>query len=125
MNPFDVVNDLSYNKVGILDETNIKEYNPFLTNRAFSYFMDTLYYAQEMNIYGANIDKDMQYAYYMNAIPKKKRFAKWGKKVVNEDIAVISKFYKCNNKRAEEYLKLMSKDRLAEIRKMMSDGESN
>ena len=49
MNPFDVTKDISYDKKGIIDEYNENEYQPFLVNRYFSYFPDTIFYSNEMN----------------------------------------------------------------------------
>ena len=63
MSPFDFVNSINYSKKNLMvDEQSEEEYIPFLTNRALSYFPDTILYAQEMNING-HIDKKLQYNY--------------------------------------------------------------
>ena len=54
MNPFDFVNDINFGKKDIMTDSNNPElaestYNPFLTNRALSYFPDTIQFANMMN----------------------------------------------------------------------------
>ena len=53
-NPFDYINAINVSKKNLMRGSNNdtiaeKEYSPFLTNRALSYFSDTIGYANEMN----------------------------------------------------------------------------
>ena len=50
-------------------------------------------------------------------IPERKRFAKLLKKNKQEMLSTIIKYYKVNNKVAEQYLNLMSVDQLIELEK--------
>ena len=75
MNPFDFVNSINDSKKNLMvgtenDELAEKGYNPFLINKAFSYFIDTILYANEINQY-SHLDNKLQYEYYLNGIPKK------------------------------------------------------
>ena len=122
MSPFDIVNDICYNKINLsLDQDFQKAYVPFIINRALSYHMDTLYYANEMNI-NHNLDKDMQNSYLLNATRKRKRFAKWHKNDIDDNIILIQEYYKCNYKRACEYLNILSPKQLKEISKLLEKG---
>ena len=81
MKPFDYVNSVTDNKKNMMvgtenDELAEKSYNPFLTNKSLSYYMDTILYANEINQYSM-LDNKLQYEYYLHGIPKKKRFSKW------------------------------------------------
>ena len=54
-NPFDYINAINTSKKNLMRDTNNdriaeKEYSSFLTNRALSYFNDTIGYANEMNV---------------------------------------------------------------------------
>ena len=80
MNPFDVLNSINYTKENLFeDPQSFKEYSSFMVNRGLSYFPDTILYANEMNRY-SSIPNDWQFFYFLNTIPKKKRFSKWSKK---------------------------------------------
>lgn len=125
MNPFEYVNSISSNKNNLMrntdnDELAQKEYVPFLVNRSLSYFTDTLLYANEMNQH-ADMDNLMQYEYLLHSIRKGKRFSKWAKAAVSEDILAISKFYKVNLTRAQEYSKLLSPEQIQEITNIINN----
>ena len=117
MGPFDFVNSITYNKQNlIVDEQSESEYVPFLTNRALSYYPDTILYAQEMNING-HIDKKMQYNYFINNIRPAKRFAKWIKKKENNDIDAVRNYYNYNYKLAKIAVSILSEEQLKIIKK--------
>ena len=70
---------LQTKKSVIKDEVDLKDYVPFVVNRALSYHMDCVLYANEMNVHCLT-DKDMQYQYLLNSIrPMKRKFAPWQK----------------------------------------------
>ena len=52
-----------------------KEYNAYMMNKAFANFSDTILIANEVNKY-YNIPDEIQWRFYKNTIPKKKRFSK-------------------------------------------------
>ena len=53
-----------------------KDYLPFVVNKCFSYFLDTIFYANRMNSLPF-LDKKMQYDYLLYSTTKRKRFSKW------------------------------------------------
>jgi hypothetical protein len=89
------------------DELAGKGYTPFMVNKSLSYFIDTILYANEINEY-AHIDNKLQFEYYLNGIPKKKRFSKWAKKEKSDDLDVICEYYGCNYTRAAEIHKIIN-----------------
>lgn len=121
MNPFDVINDISFKKARIITGENEKEYNPFLTNRGLSYFPDTIFHAQEMNTLH-HLDKKLQYEYLFNTIRKSKRFSKWSKKDNDKDIEIIIEYFGYSRKRAEEALTILSKEQIKSIKKKLDKG---
>lgn len=112
MNPFDYVNSISHNKKNMMrdtenDEYAEKEYEPFLANRALSYYTDTLLYANEMNKH-SSLDNKMQYEYLLHSVRQGKRYSKWAKKTESDELKAISLFYQVNMRVAQQYLKLLS-----------------
>ena len=88
MKPFDFINSITYKKNIAMDSNNESGYNPFITNRALSQFVDCILLSNEMNM-RHHIDNKLQYDYFINRIRSKKRFKKWDKKLDNENIELI------------------------------------
>lgn len=121
MKPFDIVTDISSGKKKLIDSSNEKLYNAFIINRALSYFPDTVFYAQEMNI-NHHLDNLLQHDFLFHSIRKAKRFSKWSKKDKVSDIEIVQEYFKYSNKRAEEALKILSKKDISEIKKLLERG---
>ena len=122
-NPFDYVNSiLSNKKYLIVDKQTEKDYNPFLTNRALSYNMDTVLYAQEMNVHN-ELDKKLQYDYYINIIrPAKRTFTKWVKRKDDDKIAIIQEYFGFSYQKAQVALSILSSEQINEIKKKLDKG---
>lgn len=117
MNPFDFLNSICDTKKDLIKEDPLceKEYVPFMVNRGLSYHYDTVMFANEMNR-NYHLDKKMQYAFYLSAISKKKRFSKWHKPDKIEDVDFISKVFGYSKKKSIEALKIMSSDDVAKLK---------
>lgn len=127
-NPFDYVNSITLGKNNMMRDTENdvlaeKEYNPWIVNKALSYFPDTVLMANDMNMYHG-LDKRPQYEYLLNMIRRNKRWAKWVKDEGSEDLDLVIKAYNCNPTVAREYLKLLTKEQLDAIRASMAVGGS-
>ena len=121
MNPFDFVNSITYSKVDIMNDINEKEYAPFLVNRSLSYHQDTLLYANEMNR-RFDISHKLQYHYLLNSIRKRKRFAKWAKPELADDLKIVMEYYLVSREKAEEYLNILSKREIGILKTRMNKG---
>ena len=121
MNIWDIINSINLNKKNLYETGDItdKDYLPFIVNKSLSYFNDTLFHANEMNI-NYHLPKNMQYEYLLFQVRPRKRFSKWLKKTEDKDIEYISKYYNISNKRAKEYKSLLTKTQLQKIRDTMS-----
>ena len=104
-------------------EDKEKGYNPFLANRALSYFPETILYAQRMNEY-AELDKKLQYDYLYSVIPKRPRFCKWAKKDITKEIECVMRYYKYTTEKAEQALKILTKDQIKYIVNLYSQIDS-
>lgn len=121
MNPFDFVNSVTYTKKDIMTDINEREYAPFLVNRSISYHQDCVLYANEMNK-RFDISHKLQYHYLLNTIRKRKRFAKWSKPELADDLKIVMDYYSVSREKAEEYLNILTKSGLAQLKKRMYKG---
>jgi hypothetical protein len=121
MNIWDIVNSINLTKKDLYESGDMtdKEYLPFIINKSLSYFNDTLFHANEMNV-RFHLPKQMQYDYLRLQIRPRKRFSKWLKKTEDKDIEHIMAYYNISNKRAIEYKSLLNKTQLQKIRDTMS-----
>ena len=126
-NPFDYINSISYSKKNIMrgtenDELAEKDYVPFLVNRGLSYYPDTVFYANEMNMRG-DVDHKLAYEYFLNSIRPRKRFSKWFKKEQSDTIEVIMEYYKCGYSKARDYARVLTEEQVKELQKRLYTGE--
>lgn len=83
--------------------------------------MDTIMLANEMNI-NHGLDKYLQYQFYLNIVRKRKRFSPWLKKDKIKDLELVKKYYNYSNSKAEQALKILTKDQLEYIRLKFDTG---
>ena len=126
MNPFEYVNAINTSKQDLIRKSENpalaeKDYSPFLVNRALSYYVDTVLYANEMNR-ANHVDSLLQNDYYLNSIRVSKRFSKWAKPVESSDIESIQEYYKVNNRRALEISKVLTRDQIDHIKTRIIKG---
>lgn len=99
-------------------------YVPFLVNKAFSYFPETIHYANEMNMW-QSIPIETQFDFYINSLPKAKRFSKWYKEEKSEDLEAVSKYYNMNLIKAKEALSILKQEQIEAIKYKLKQGIEN
>ena len=113
---------LQTKKSVIHDDIDAKDYTPFVVNRALSYHMDCVLYANEMNLY-PEVDKDLQYQYLLNTVRSMKRkFQPWQKSSTEKDIESVRTYFGYSNEKAKEALRILNDDQIADIRKRTDKG---
>jgi hypothetical protein len=114
----DWLNSINHTKVNLLEEDpdSVKKYPPYIINRCMSGHIDAILFANEMNKH-PNLDKDMQYSFYLNTLRKRKRFSPWLKKEQVEDLDLVKKHYGYSNEKAKIALTLLTKSQLEFLRK--------
>lgn len=122
----EVIPSILQTKKNVLaDERDIKKYNGFMVNRALSYHIDCVLYANEMNK-NHGLDNDMQYQYLLNTIrPMKRKFQSWQKQEVLKDLECVKEYFGYSNERAKEVLHILNDVQIAEIRKRIDKGGVN
>jgi|TARA_B000000565_G_scaffold213354_1_gene166804 hypothetical protein len=122
MNPFEFLNDINYGKKYIMvDDLVEKDYNAFMVNRGLSYFNDTALMANEMNV-NHHLDSRLQFDFLINIIRKRKRFSKWLKPQIENDVEVVKEYYGYSNEKARQVLPLLSSEQINVLRKKVSKG---
>lgn len=122
MNPFDYVNAINDSKKDIMvDDVTEKAYNAFTINRSLSYFNDTVLAANEMNRLH-HLDKKLQFAFLINIVRKRKRFSKWDKPELVNDVEVVKEYYGYSNEKARQVLPLLTSDQILNLREKVQKG---
>ena len=124
--PFDFINAASFSKDDLIGDHEIPEqaeklYTPYIVNKGFSWFEDTVLHANEMNM-RANLFGGAQFDYYRGALRKRKRFSKWFKPDVDKDLDAIQEVYQCNRTVAKMYQKALNPDQMVEVRAKLETG---
>lgn len=125
MNPFDFVNAITHTKTNVIASSDNPElversYNPFMVNRALSYFIDTIIAANAMN--ASQVDHKLQFEFLLNTIRPKRRFAKWAKKRDDDVVQLVREYYGYSTKKAIQALSVLTEQQIQEIRTRMSKG---
>jgi hypothetical protein len=110
------LNSINQTKENILasDPKLEKEYVPYVINKCFSYFPETIFHANRMNMV-SHIDKKLQYDYYFYSVSKRKRFSKWIKPENNTKIDLIKQVYGYSDAKAREVSDLLSEEDLQHL----------
>lgn len=125
ISPFDYIKSITNTKKDLMEDNsdNEKLYKPFLINRGLGYFVDTVLFANEMNLY-PDIPVKSQYYYYLAAIRKGNRYAKWEKHKKDEDQELVQMVYNARPEVAKQYLKLLSKEDIKKLYALTDTGEN-
>ncbi len=122
----DYLNSINQTKNNLMDDdsSNESQYPPYVINKCFSGFLDTILFANEMNFY-CNLDKKLQYDFYINIIRPKKRFSPWLKKENNSSLELIKKYYGYSDEKAKIALKILTDEQIEFIKSKMNRGGKN
>ena len=126
LSPFDFMNAASFTKKNLIGESDNpelteKEYNPYIVNRGFTYFEDTILHANEMN-QRHELFPGAQFEYYRSVLRKRKRFSKWHKAEKNNDLDAIQQVYECNRNIKKMYLKVLTEEQLKSVHEKLVIG---
>ena len=119
----DWLNSINFNKQNLIEEdpSEIKNYPPYIINRCLSGHLDCVLFANEMNKYSF-LDKKIQYDFYLNSLRSKKRFSPWLRKDKIKDLDYVKRYYGYSNEKAQQALKILTKEQLNFIRLKFETG---
>ena len=123
MTPFDYLK-LVHNKKakwGDLNEEEQKSWNTFIINRALSFNSDYIDIVNNIQPHtGGQLSPAEIFKYYQDILPSNFRFKKWikGKKEKKYNpqlLVLLSGYFECSCKQAEDYLNVMNKKDLKSL----------
>jgi hypothetical protein len=119
----DWLNSINFNKDNLIGDCkeSIKDYSPYIINRCLSAHIDSILFANAMNM-NSHVDKDMQYIFYLNSLRKRKRFSPWIRKDKVKDLECIKQYYGYSNEKAYQALKILNKSQLDFIKQRLETG---
>ena len=116
-NPFDYVRAI--NEKRTIGDTH--DYNPYLANISFSYSLDTVLIANEMN-QRPNLPPEAQFDFMFGAVRKGKRFSPWYKEEENPHLQLVMEYYNYSKQKALQALQVLTQTELKEIKTKMDKG---
>ena len=117
----DWLNSINQNKKNIYKEDPTAKDPPYIVNRCMSGHLDTVMFANEMNL-RPQLDSDMQYSFYLNSVRKRKRFSPWLRKDEIKDLDSVKRYYGYSNEKAKQALRILTKEQLNFIKSKFETG---
>jgi len=129
MKLFDFLNSINFDKKNLIRESeNLdlaeKLYTPYVVNKGLSFFIDTIYLANEMN-QRPHCEKLLQYDFLINSVRKKKRYSKWYKSQKSDDLEAIKEYYGYSYDKAHQIADLLTEEQITTIKKSLGKGGKN
>ena len=117
------LNSINQSKKNLIDEDSSleKEYSPYIINRIYSGHLDSVLFANEMNM-NHSLPKKMQYDFFINILRVKKRFSPWLRKDEIKDLDYVKRYYGYSNEKAKQTLTILTKEQLAFIKSKFETG---
>ena len=119
----DWLNTINSSKKNLIDEDPLVEskYPAFIVNKCMAGHLDAIMFANEMNL-NPNIDKKLQYDFYLNTLRSKKRYSPWLRKDEIKDLDLVKRYYGYSNEKAKQALRILSKEQLNFIKSKFETG---
>ena len=119
----DWLNSINQTKKNLIDEDPSleKEYPPYIINRCFSGYLDTIMITNELNRYHF-LPKKMQYDFLLNIVRVKKRFSPWLRKDTIKDLDLVKRYYGYSNEKAKQALRILTTEQLNIIKSKFDTG---
>tara|TARA_Y100000816_G_scaffold69690_1_gene46603 strand:- start:2351 stop:2752 length:402 start_codon:yes stop_codon:yes gene_type:complete len=119
----DYLNSINFSKDYLMDEDPgwEKNYPAYVINKCMSHHLDTIMFANEMNIH-SHIDKRLQYDFLINIVRPRKRFSPWGKKQKVKDLDLVKKYYGYSSDKATQALEILTPTQLNYIKDKLNKG---
>ena len=119
----DWLNSINQTKNNLIDEDPLveKDYPPYIVNRCFSGHLDAIMFANEMNQYHF-LPKKMQYDFYLNSLRKRRGSLPEIRKDKIKDLDYVKRYYGYSNEKAQQALKILTKEQLNFIRSKFDIG---
>ena len=118
------INNTKENLLDTEDEQWEKKYAPFIVNKCFGPFTDTLMLVNEINKLH-HLDKKLQFDYLLNTIRPRKRYTPWMKAKKLKNLEDVKEFYGYNNQKAKAALDILDEKQISAIKEKLNKGGRN
>jgi hypothetical protein len=119
----DWLNSINQTKKNLIDEdpSTEKGYAPYIINRCLSGEIDCIMFVNELNQYHF-LPKKMQYDFLINIMRVKRRYSPWLRKDKIEDLDIVKRYYNYSNEKAQQALRILTKEQLTFIKSKFETG---
>lgn len=119
----DWLKSINETKTNLIDNDSTLEskYLPYIVNRCMSGQIDSLMFANEMNI-SNHLDNKLQYDFLLYTLRKKKRFSPWMRKDELSNLSIVKEYYGYSDEKARQVLPLLTEDQLNIITRRLNTG---
>lgn len=116
------LSSINQTKKSIIEDAESESaYPPYIVNKCLSSFVDTILFSNQMNL-NSHLDKKLQYDFFINSINPRKRFSPWEKKTSIDCLDAVKEYYGYNNDKALQALRILSKEQLDQIKRLVNKG---
>ena len=130
MDLIQALNSVNFDKNNLIRDSGApdvaeKLYPRFPVSRSLSYSMDAILLVNELNIRGLaqhDITNKMHYEFLLHVLPKKKRYGKWEKPEITDDVKVLMEVYGYSFEKAKEAASVLTKDQIEKLKSSLSKG---
>ena len=116
---------INISKVNIMRDSDdpkmVTDYPAFIVRRMLSYHVDAIFDANEINCLPA-LDEQLQFEYFLHALPKKSRFAKTHKVPAPEHLELLKTYYGYSDEKALAVMDLHTAADFLRMEKHLSEG---
>lgn len=113
---------INQSKKSIVEDAESENaYPAYIVNKCLSSFVDTILFSNQMNL-NSHLDKKLQYDFFINSINPRKRFSPWEKKTSIDCLDAVKEYYGYNNDKALQALRILSKEQLDQIKRLVNKG---
>ena len=121
----DYLNSINYSKQYLMGEDEDpgweKNYPSYVINKCMSHHMDTVMFANEMNM-NPVLDNRLQYDFFINIVRSRKRFSPWGKKKKIDDLELVKRYYGYSYEKAKQALEILTPQQINFIKDKLNTG---
>ena len=121
----DYLNSINYSKQYLMGEDEDpgweKNYPSYVINKFMSHHMDTVMFANEMNM-NPVLDNRLQYDFFINIVRSRKRFSPWGKKQKIDDLELVKQYYGYSYEKAKQALEILTPQQINFIKDKLNTG---
>lgn len=114
-NVFSFIKSLSFSKEYLYNEKTEKEFNIFLICKAFSYYLDTVIFAEDVSKM-KHVTNKMKHDYLLHSIRSRNRYTPWFKRENPDDFELVQKHFKYSSSKTKIVMKILTKEDIDKIK---------